>query len=98
MSGRQYPIFIPSVGRPTIPGTAYMLEKVGIEDFRIVVEEHEFVDYASRWGKERLLVLPQEFKDNYDPLDGFGDRFPLGPGPARNFIWHTAEREGHPWH
>ncbi len=98
MESRKYPIFIPSKGRVNISGTAYRLEKVGIEDFRIVVEESELSQYADRWGRERLLILPEEYKENFDPLDGYGLQFPPGPGPARNFIWDTAEAEGHKWY
>ena len=45
-----------------------------------------------------MLVLPQQFKDDYDPLDGFGTQFPLGSGPARNFAWHHAREGGTKWH
>ena len=90
-----WPVFIASRGRADISGTARLLETKGKRDFRIVVEQDDFDDYARRWGEDRLLVLPQRYIDEYDPLDGI-EGFPKGPGPARNFIWDTAAEEGRP--
>ena len=92
-----YPVFIPSKGRADIAGTAQRFERIGVP-FRLIVEEQERDEYAARFGEERILILPPKYQDAYDPLDGYGADFPLGPGPARNFAWDVAIEEGAPWH
>jgi hypothetical protein len=56
-----------------------MFEKDGVP-FRLVVEKEEFEAYASRFGKERVLVLP--FSNRGSSI------------PARNWIRDHAESEG----
>ena len=92
------PIFIPSRGRADITGAAAMLDKIGCPDYRIIVEQDEKAAYTNRWGSERVLVLPVEFQQAYDPLDGHGQKYSLGSGPSRNYAWHLAKEMGTPWH
>ena len=93
-----YPIYIPSKGRPHIAGTARLFDRLGKRDYTLIVEQPEYDDYAAVYGKERVAVLPREFQTGYDPLDGYGGRFPLGSGPARNYGWHLAREAGAEWH
>ena len=94
----QYPIFIPSKGRPDISGTAHVFNKIGIEDYTLIVEASEAETYANRFGLDRVAVLPREFQEKYDPVDGYGEEFPLGSGPSRNYAWHLASERGAKWH
>jgi len=65
--------------------------------YRVVVERQEFDDYAKVLGAERLLVLPQKYKDDYDVVDNLN--LPQkGSGPARNFVWDHAVSTGAAWH
>lgn len=56
----RYPIYIPSKGRANRPHTIKMLEQDGV-DFKIVVQPDQVAGY-SRFGMERLLVLPEDNK------------------------------------
>lgn len=77
----RYPVYIPSKGRADVCLTAKFLDRDGVP-FRIVVEPQEEREYASRFGAQRVLVLP------------FSN---LGQGsiPARNWIKDHATAEGH---
>ncbi len=39
-----------------------------------------------------------DYKKKYDLCDNLGLSKTTGSGPARNFIWDTAKKEGHKWH
>lgn len=52
-----YPIYIPSKGRADVCYTARIFARDEVP-FYLVVEEQEHDAYASRFGEERLLVLP----------------------------------------
>lgn len=54
----KYPVYVPSRGRFERCPTAGFLARDGV-DFRLVVEPHEQAEYATRFGAERLLVLPR---------------------------------------
>lgn len=97
--GSPYPVFIPSRGRFHRGGTYELFKKRSVPNrMRIIVEEDEFNLYCERFGEENLLLLPQWVKDQYDPLDGHGQDFNLGSGPARQYAWEVARKEGHDWH
>lgn len=95
----RWPVFILSLGRADAKRTtADLLLQHGIES-RIVVEPHEESAYSARWGRERIIVKPDIYQTNFDPLDRFStDSMTLGPGPARNCILATAREEGHDWY
>lgn len=93
----EYPLFIPSKGRWESRLTAKHLMKMNVP-FRMVVEPQEYDNYAAVVGEKRLLVLDMSYKDRYDACDGHGMTKSKGSGPARNFIWDTAQKEGYAWH
>ena len=94
----KYPIYIVSKGRAKVCFTADALVKMDV-DFKIIVEEPEFNDYAESYGPDRLLILdPNYIRDyeTYNPeFDGLKSK---GPGPARNFAWNHAKESGAEWH
>ncbi|MFA4974641.1 MAG: hypothetical protein WC683_18705 [bacterium] len=53
-----YPVFIPSKGRAAKVLTARMFDKIGVP-FQLVVEPNEAPAYENKWGKERVLLLPE---------------------------------------
>lgn len=79
----RYPIYIPSKGRAERCSTANFLVRDGVP-FHLVVEPQEQERYASRFGDERLLILP------------FSDRGSVIP--ARNWIKEHATAGGHARH
>ena len=96
----QFPIYIPSKGRyqKKLMLTATYLEKMKVP-YRIVVEPQEYHHYVAAIGdKKKVIELDMSYKDNYEVLDEHGSERSTGSGPARNFIWDHAVKEGHEWH
>ena len=93
----RFPIYVPTKGRWDVRLTADWLAKAGIPH-RLIVEDSQHDAYARHVPQDRLLVLPQRYKDEYEVLDEHGLTRSTGPGPARNFAWDHATEAGHPWH
>jgi hypothetical protein len=94
----QHPIYIVSKGRSDKCVTSRELEKRGLRHF-VIVEPGERELYAASLGRlARVLVLPPEYRSNYDTCDDLGDAKSKGPGPARNFAWDDAVSHGAEWH
>jgi len=92
----RFPIYIVSKGRWTRNPTSIMLKKMNVPFF-IIVEKQEYNHYLNLVDKEKILILPQEYKDNYDCF--WKDNDPrTGPGPARNYAWEHSIKNGHKWH
>lgn len=94
----KYPIYIPSKGRANYCYTANSLLDLGIDDFYIIVEKQEYNDYLQVYDRKNLLVLPQEYLDNYVTYDELGSTKSKGPGAARNFAWEHSIENGHSYH
>jgi len=82
----EHPVYIVSKGRWHTRLTAKALAKMNV-DFKIIVERHEFDQYASVIDKRQILVLPNEYLDAYETCDDLGRTKSVGPGAARNFAW-----------
>jgi hypothetical protein len=80
----RYPVYIPSKGRAESSLTARFLNRDKVP-FHLVVEPQEYDEYASRFGEERVLVLP---------FSNLG----LGSIPARNWIRDHSIAAGHKRH
>lgn len=103
----QYPYYVVSKGRADSRYTSSALDYMRVPHY-IVVEEQEHDWYDSeikKWEQEtklkshaKLLVLDMKFKQEYELLDDFGLTKSTGPGPARNFAWDHAIKNGHEWH
>jgi hypothetical protein len=91
------PIYIVSKGRWDKCLTASALDLMGVP-FRVVVEASQVEQYAATIGRDRLLVLPQEYLDAYDTCDGLGDSRSKGPGAARNYAMDHSISEGSAYH
>ncbi len=85
----KYPIYIVSKGRWETRLTSKALERINVP-YYIVVEEHEWDEYARVIGPEKVLVLPPEFLRDYDTCDDVGEARGKGPGAARNFCWEHS--------
>lgn len=84
-----HPVYIVSKGRWHTRLTAKALAKMGV-DFKIIVEGHEYDQYASVIDARQILVLPEEYLNAYDTCDDLGRTKSVGPGAARNYAWDHA--------
>lgn len=74
-------MYIVSKGRWQRNPTADSLKMMKVP-FYIVVEDEEYDKYTQVTAKENLLILPKEYKDNYDTF--WRDDDPrTGPGPQK---------------
>ena len=87
----RFPVYIISKGRWKRRPTSNYFEKIG-QPYYIVVEEQEYENYKEVIETGKILVLPQEYKDNYDTFWPRKENTKTGSGPARNFCWdHSVE-------
>lgn len=91
-----YPIYIVSKNRFKRNPTSRELLNMGV-DFYMIVEKHEYEEYCNLVGKEKVLILPENYLNNYDKFWKDDDQR-TGPGPARNFAWQHSIDNGHKWH
>jgi len=85
----RYPVYIVSKGRWKTRLTSRALDAMGVA-YKMIVEENQLLNYQAEIGRERCLVLPQKYLDEYDTCDDLGDSKSKGPGTARNFAWDHA--------
>lgn len=95
--GREVPIYIVSKGRADSRLTSKALEKMNCPYF-IVIEQSDFENYSKVIDKEKILILPEDYLNNYDTFDDLGRTKSTGPGAARNFCWDHAVSLGAKWH
>jgi len=86
-------MYIVSKGRWETRYTSIALERLGLP-YWIIVEDQEYDNYADVIHPDKILVLPQQYLDDYDTCDDLGDSKSKGPGAARNFAWQHAIDEG----
>ena len=93
-----YPVYIVSKNRSERCITHRALTKMGVPHF-VVVEQHQLNDYQKTIGEmAQLLVLPQEYLDQYDTCDELVNSKSKGPGAARNYCIDHSSQNGYRWH
>jgi len=107
MSNPQFPLYIPTKKRAESRFTSRALDFMRVSHY-LVVEDTDYDDYARSihdWETEtglkssaKIIVLDQQYKRDYELLDGLGLTRSTGPGPARNFAWDHSISNGHSWH
>ena len=100
MSNPRWPFYIPTKGRADSRLTNRALEFMGVPHY-LVIEEQEYDMYAQATKDCKhttLLVLDQKYKETYELCDDLGLTKSTGPGPARNFAWDHAIKNGYEWH
>jgi hypothetical protein len=95
----RFPIYIVSKGRwhPERRLTIRTLDEMR-QPFRVIVEASEADAYAREIGKDRVLMLPQAYKDSYDTFWPRPAPNKTGSGAARNFAWDHSVSEGAEFH
>lgn len=99
MAQPNYPIYIVSKGRAESRMTSRALDFMKVPHY-IVVEEQEYDVYkqATAGTTANIIILDPIYKQNYQLLDNLGLSKSTGPGPARNFAWDHAIKNGFKWH
>lgn len=92
----RFPIYIVSKGRSHRLPTVKALEEMKV-DFKIIVEENDYDNYAKVVDNKKILKLPQSYKDNYDCF-WQDEKKITGAGAARNFAWDHSIEQGFDWH
>ena len=93
----RYPIYIVSKSRWDSRLTSKALENMNVP-YYIVVEASQYDQYCAVIDPKKVLILPQEYLDNYDTFDDLGATKSKGPGAARNFAWDHSIKLGAKWH
>jgi hypothetical protein len=96
----QFPLYIVSKGRWSDESrkTSQALEMMRVPH-NIVLEQKEYDLYKAAVGPlVRILVLPDNYKPDYELCDDLGLTKSTGPGPARNFAWDHSIKTGADWH
>jgi len=87
-----HPVYIISKGRWNVGTTYKVLEKINVP-YSIVVEKEEYHQYASVINPRKILILPNQFHETYDPCTSTKAKS-NGPGAARNFCWEHSLEQG----
>ncbi len=93
----KYPIYLPTYGRENNCKTAYALDDLGL-DYTLVIEPEQYDDYAQFFDEDKLMIVPDEYHENYETFDDLGREKSQGPGVARNVAWDDAIEKGYDWH
>ena len=88
----KHPVYIISKGRWDSRHTSKALEKMSMP-YSIVVEDHEYEQYARVINKDKILILPEKYLKNYDACTTDQGKS-NGPGAARNFCWENSLEKG----
>lgn len=91
------PIYIVSKNRADTRLTSKTLEEMGLY-YQIIVEESQYEMYASVIDKDKVVVLPEKYLNEYNTCDDLGRTKSTGPGAARNFAWDLGIKTGAKWH
>tara|TARA_R110000751_G_scaffold154756_1_gene259893 strand:+ start:245 stop:1111 length:867 start_codon:yes stop_codon:yes gene_type:complete len=93
----KYPLYIVSKGRADSRLTSKALEKMQVP-YYIVIEQIDYKDYSAVIEKEKILILPEKYLNEYEVLDNLGRNKSTGPGAARNFVWEHSKENGFEYH
>jgi hypothetical protein len=93
----RFPIYIPSKSRSDTRLTMRTLDEMQV-DYYVIVERQQYDEYASVIARDKLLILPTSYQDEYDTCDSLGSTKSKGPGPARNFAWDHSMQNSYAWH
>lgn len=93
----KYPVYIVSKGRWDSRLTSKALEYMGVP-YSIIVEHDEYNEYAKVIDRQKILVLPRQYKTEYNTFWPKESDARTGPGPARNFAWDHSIDSGHRYH
>ena len=93
----KYPLYIVSKGRADSRLTSKALEKMQVP-YYIVIEKSDYKDYSAVIDKNKILILPEKYLDEYEVLDNLGRNKSTGPGAARNFVWKHSKENGFAYH
>jgi len=88
----KHPVYIISKGRWDSRHTSKALDKMNMP-YSIVVEDYEYEQYARFIDKDKILILPKRYIEDYDSCTTDQGKS-NGPGAARNFCWENSLEKG----
>ncbi len=92
----KYPIYIVSKGRSETRLTSKSLEYMKVP-YYIIVEKDEYDKYSQVIDKNKIIITPQKYIDEYDTFWKDDDKR-IGPGASRNFAWEHSIKNGYDYH
>jgi hypothetical protein len=92
-----HPIYIPSKSRWDSRLTVKSLERMNVP-YHIIVEKSQYEEYVKVINKKNILILPENYLNEYDTCDELGRTKSVGPGAARNFAWEHSISINAKWH
>ncbi len=92
----KYPIYIVSKGRSETRLTSKSLEYMKVP-YYIIVEKDEYDKYSKVIDKNKIIITPQKYIDEYDTFWKDDDKR-IGPGASRNFAWEHSIKNGYDYH
>jgi len=93
----KYPFYIVSKKRADSRLTGKAFDRMGI-DYYMVIDDDDYKSYSAVMDKNKILIMPKRYRDEYDTFDNLGDTKPKGPGCARNFCWDHSIENGYERH
>ena len=93
----RFPVYIVSKGRWKRRPTSNTLEMMNVP-YYIVIEKQEYKHYSKVIDKDKILILPKKYLEDYDTFWERDKDNKTGPGPARNFCWDHSMENGFAWH
>ena len=91
----RFPIYVISYKRWDSRLTVKALEEMQV-DYKVVVDDFDYDKYAQVIDTKKILVLPNEYRKNYDTF--WQDGGTTGSGAARNFVWDHAVASNSQFH
>jgi len=92
----RFPIYVVSKGRWKRRPTCGALEEMKVP-FKVIVEKEEYEKYKEVLDEDKLLIVPDKYKKEYDTFWKDDDNR-CGPGQARNFAWDDSIKNGFDFH
>ena len=89
----KYPFYIVSKLRADSRLTVKAFDKMNIP-YSVVIDEDDYDSYAAVMDKNKIIIMPKRYYDEYDTCDNIGDNKAKGPGAARNFVWDDSIKRG----
>lgn len=94
----RFPIYIPTKGRAELGTTTTRLAEMSVPHFLVVEPQEQPLYEKTKNEFATVLPMDMQYKQTYELCDTLGLSKSTGAGPARNFAWDHAIRNGYTHH